>query len=113
MRVTGNESNDITVILVTKVKYTPHRTDHTTQVILCRSTSTMVSMKAICVKMVITDTFVGHYDCEIIWTNLDKLKIDVDDHHYSAFQTFPKRRRERERERLLICMFFSDCLILL
>lgn len=69
LRVTINESNDITVLLVTKVKYTPHRSDHSKQVILCRSTSTMASMKAICVRMVTTDTLVGHYDCKIIWIN--------------------------------------------
>lgn len=69
LRVTSNEGSDITVLLVTKVKYTPHRTDYTKQVILYRSTSTMVSMKAICVKMVTTDTLVGHYDCKIIKIN--------------------------------------------
>lgn len=46
-----------------------HRSDHSKQVILCKSTSTMASMKAICVRMVTTDTLVGHYDFKIIWIN--------------------------------------------
>lgn len=69
LRVTINESNDITVITRDQSKIHAHRSDHSKQVILCRSTSTMASMKAICVRMVTTDTLVGHYDCKIIWIN--------------------------------------------